>query len=128
MLRLTAAQLIARLNAHELSSSRAFSAVPEQSKRPTIEASDAPAPVRHFNTSRAHKAVNDGSTIDFAYLPSLATETEDDYGQVRVPIIPTNFNPDRTGVHAPEQEEVSAPHQSLSSAQPLPSLTSGPRS
>jgi hypothetical protein len=38
---------------------------------------------RHFNTSRAHKAVNDSSTVDFAYLPT-------DYSNPDLPPYMTN--------------------------------------
>lgn len=95
-------QLITRLNADELAHHRAFStaaAAAATASRPTVNtASNAPT-TRHFNTSRALKAVNDSSTIDFAYLP---TETEllgpnahntTAFETVRVPIIPTNFTP-----------------------------------
>jgi len=97
--------LISRLNAHELTTSRAFSSAVEQSRRPTVESKDGPAPVRHFNTSRTLKAVNDTSTIDFAFMPELADPDNMETTMVRVPIIPTNFSPPRTGVHAPEAEE-----------------------
>jgi hypothetical protein len=109
---LTRAKLISRLNAHELANSRAFSTAIDQSKRPSVASDTAPQTVRHFNTSRSLKAVNDSSTIDFAYLPNMAPDLIDDEGQVRVPIIPTNFSPPRTGAHAPEQEEVSWPTES----------------
>jgi len=85
-------ELVARLNAHELTTSRAFSSAVEQSKRPTAEsAADAPKPVRHFNTSRSLKAVNDTSTIDFAFFPELADPDNFEATQVRVPIIPTSW-------------------------------------
>ena len=102
--------MISRLNAHELSNSRAFSTAIEQSKRPTVESKETPAPVRHFNTSRSLKAVGDTSTIDFAYLPDIDPDNVDDFGQVRVPIIPTNFSPPKTGAHAPEEEVVRLPN------------------
>jgi len=100
------ADLVSRLNAHELSNSRAFSSAVEQSKRPTAESANAPKPVRHFNTSRTLKAVNDTSTIDFAFFPEFADPDNFEATQVRVPIIPTNFSPPRTGAHAPEEETV----------------------
>ena len=46
-------------------------------------------PSRHFNTSRSLKAVNDSSTIDFAYLPALFdTQLDDSHTEIRVPILP----------------------------------------
>ncbi|KAK3673700.1 hypothetical protein LTR78_006253 [Recurvomyces mirabilis] len=99
--------LMSRLNAHELANSRAFSTAVEQAKRPSAESKDAPTPTRHFNTSRTLKAVKDTSTIDFAYFPHVDPDTPlDDYSQMRVPIIPTNYTPNRTGAHAPEQETI----------------------
>lgn len=103
-------ELIARLSTHELISSRAFSSAVEQSKRPTAESGEvAAAPtqtVRHFNTSRSLKAVNDSSTIDFAYLPAIEPDDGQAADFLRVPIVPDNYNPPRTGAHAPEAETV----------------------
>ncbi|EMC97726.1 hypothetical protein BAUCODRAFT_33448 [Baudoinia panamericana UAMH 10762] len=98
--------LISRLNAHELANSRAFSTAIEQSRRPTAEAEGAPKAVRHFNVSRTLKTNNDTSTIDFAYFPDADPDNTDQLGQIRVPIIPTNMTPPRTGAHAPEVETV----------------------
>jgi hypothetical protein len=110
---LTKPQLISRLPADEITSSRAFSTAVEQSKRPTAteQKTDSPsAPVRHFNTSRALKSVNDSSTIDFAYLPDFDPDNVEASStlMMRVPIMPDNFSPVRTGAHAPEVETVSA--------------------
>lgn len=56
-------------------------------------------PTRHFNTSRANKAVNDSSTIDFAYLPKLF---EGDFvpqpAAIRVPILPHILSDDAEAV------------------------------
>lgn len=50
---------------------------------------------REFNTSRANKAVNDSSTIDFAYLPHLwEGEFLTRPAQVRVPILPSILSDD----------------------------------
>lgn len=105
--------MIARLNADELAHSRAFSTVAE--KRPTIEQSNdaSKAPIRHFNTSRELKQVNDTSTIDFAYLPDvLSPENVDIYSQVRVPILPDLDASSSTSYSnaALEPEEVVRPH------------------
>lgn len=84
----------------EHSHSRAFSSASEQPKRPSTTKPE-PKPVRHFNTSRSLKAVNDSSTIDFAYLPTSAFE--DSEAEVfRVPILPNNFT---TKVNTPEAAE-----------------------
>jgi hypothetical protein len=47
----------------------------DASKRPQASkpsSNDSAAPVREFNTSRVHKARQDSSTIDFAFLPDIA--------------------------------------------------------
>jgi len=85
----TKAELIDRLSAHELVNSHSFStAMNSESKRPSTSAPTSPLPVRHFNTSRTLKAVNDSSTIDFAYLPDFNPETEP-ASVLRVPLLPS---------------------------------------
>lgn len=61
--------------------------------------------MRHFNTSRTLKKVHDTSTIDFAFLPDIDPDNVEAF-EMRVPIIPTNFSPTRTGAHAHEVEEI----------------------
>ncbi|KAK2793535.1 hypothetical protein FQN52_001121 [Onygenales sp. PD_12] len=59
-------ELVDRLSNHDVLQSRAFSiAMRKIDSRPVNTGS----PSRNFNTSRAAKAVNDTSTIDFAYMP-----------------------------------------------------------
>lgn len=98
-------ELISRLSADEITRSRAFSTAVEQSKRPTTEQKNAEssAPVRHFNTSRALKTVNDSSTIDFAYLPDFDPDNSEASSalMMRVPILPDNSS---TSYIAPEAE------------------------
>ncbi|KAK3080809.1 hypothetical protein LTR53_020508, partial [Teratosphaeriaceae sp. CCFEE 6253] len=72
--------------------SRAFSTAIAQSQRPTAETASAPAPVRHFNTSRSLKSVGDTSTIDFAFFPSIDADV-DTTDHIRMPIIAANFSP-----------------------------------
>jgi hypothetical protein len=99
-------ELISRLSADDLAHSRAFSTAVNSSKRPSAESKTEEAkPVRHFNTSRALKANNDSSTIDFAYLPENIFDPENPEAAIRVPLLPTNFFPHRTGAHALEAEE-----------------------
>lgn len=92
-------QLTERLTADSLQA-RGFSSAVETSKqRPTAEGSAASSaqPTRHFNTSRTLKAVNDSSTIDFAYLPESTVEAE--ALNVRVPLLPDiNFNSPRAQI------------------------------
>jgi len=95
--------LMSRLSADDLSHSRAFSTAVDSIKRPTAEKTfeEVKPAVRHFNTSRALKANNDTSTIDFAFLPAFDADNQE-ASAIRVPLLPTNFFPPRTGAHAHE--------------------------
>ncbi|KAK4541235.1 hypothetical protein LTR36_008151 [Oleoguttula mirabilis] len=97
--------LMARLNAHELTTSRAFSSAIEQSKRPTTEQAGAPKAVRHFNTTRTLKANNDSSTMDFAFFPDADPDNTNASELMRVPIIATNLTRPTSARHAAEAEE-----------------------
>ncbi|KAI6889196.1 hypothetical protein KC360_g2661 [Hortaea werneckii] len=103
--------LISRITAHEVAHSRAFSSAVEQTKRPTPpkpqQQEISPSQmIRHFNTSRELKQPKDTSTMDFAYFPDLDPDNVDANLAMRVPIIPDNYSPPRTGAHAPEVEEM----------------------
>ncbi|RDW57021.1 uncharacterized protein DSM5745_11594 [Aspergillus mulundensis] len=79
----THAELVERLSNHDFLQSRAFSIAMRR-----INSSSKPdAPSRTFNTSRSLKAVNDSSTVDFAYMPSIA-ETNNASREMPVPILP----------------------------------------
>jgi len=104
-------QLMSRLSADDLTHSRAFTTAINATKRPIMEKSDESKPaVRHFNTSRALKANKDTSTIDFAYLPDNIFDPENPEAAIRVPLLPTNFSPSRTGAHAPEADDAVSFH------------------
>lgn len=97
---------MSRLSADDLTHSRAFSTAIMANKRPGGEKpADEAKAVRHFNTSRALKANNDSSTIDFAYLPENIFDPENPEAAIRVPLLPDNFSPSRTGAHAPEADD-----------------------
>lgn len=97
---------MSRLSADDLTHSRAFTTAVNASKRPSAETkADEGKAVRHFNTSRTLKANNDSSTIDFAYLPDNIFDPENPEAAIRVPLLPTNFFPARTGAHALEVED-----------------------
>lgn len=67
---------------------------------------------RQFNTSRSLKAVNDSSTIDFAYLPDFDPDAGVSAGPtVRVPLLPESLYPQstKTSYTKEEQEIVSCP-------------------
>ncbi|KAG9563297.1 hypothetical protein KCU77_g9865, partial [Aureobasidium melanogenum] len=93
--------LMGRLSADDLTHSRAFTTAVNTSKRPSAEQQDEVKAVRHFNTSRALKAVNDSSTIDFAYFPDFDPDNAE-ASAIRVPLLPNNFSPARTGAHSLE--------------------------
>lgn len=99
--RLMRLQLMGRLSADDLTHSRAFTTAVNTSKRPNAGKQDEVKAVRHFNTSRALKAVNDSSTIDFAYFPDFDPDNAES-SAIRVPLLPNNFSPARTGAHSPE--------------------------
>lgn len=97
---------MSRLSADDLTHSRAFTTAVNATRRPSAETKvDDAKPVRHFNTSRALKANNDSSTIDFAYLPENIFDPENPEAAIRVPLLPTNFFPSRTGAHVLESAD-----------------------
>ncbi|KAH8730211.1 hypothetical protein GQ44DRAFT_674086 [Phaeosphaeriaceae sp. PMI808] len=55
---------------------------------PVPDTTDTGKPVRLFNTSRSRKAVNDTSTIDFAFIPDFNPELSAAPSEFRVPILP----------------------------------------
>ena len=61
--------------------------------------------MRHFNTSRSLKAVNDSSTIDFAYIPDFDPDTRTAPTQIRVPIILSTVTSSATQAAAAEAEQ-----------------------
>lgn len=46
-----------------------------------------PSETRQFNTSRGSKAVNDSSTLDFVYMPSIASLESQTSAPQRIPIL-----------------------------------------
>jgi hypothetical protein len=73
---------------------------------------------RHFNTSRALKAVHDTSTIDFAYLPDFDPDSGMAPPTVRVPLLPPSLYPasTKTSYSKEEEEIVMKPEINLISA------------
>lgn len=61
--------------------------------------------MRHFNTSRSLKAVNDTSTIDFMYVPDFDPDAQTAPTQIRVPIILSTATSPATQAAAAEAEE-----------------------
>lgn len=95
---------MSRLSADDLTHSRAFSTAVDASKRPSAEQKDEVKAVRHFNTSRSLKAVNDSSTIDFAFMPDFDPDNSDAM-PIRVPLLHNNFSPVRTGAFGIEASD-----------------------
>ncbi|CAI6338631.1 unnamed protein product [Periconia digitata] len=86
-------ELVSRLSAHELANTRSFSSAVQNSKRIVPAVSETGKSVRHFNTSRSHKAVGDSSTIDFAFIPDFDPDTQSAPVEIRVPILPQTTIP-----------------------------------
>ncbi|KAF1814509.1 hypothetical protein P152DRAFT_393414 [Eremomyces bilateralis CBS 781.70] len=94
----------------------------EQSKqsKPARPAESSPAtsatPARHFNTSRALKAVNDTSPIDFAYLPEFDPDSQVTPVAVRVPLLPVGLYPNTSTYEDNTSESVMRPEIFTASA------------
>lgn len=79
-------ELVERLSNHDFLQSRAFSIAMKRINSSSL----ADAPTRSFNTSRSLKAVNDTSTVDFAYMPSISESSATT--DVPVPILSEIYN------------------------------------
>ncbi|KAL3481607.1 hypothetical protein BJX99DRAFT_253526 [Aspergillus californicus] len=82
----TQEELVERLSNHDFLQSRAFSIAMKRIN----SSSTSNTPSRLFNTSRSSKAVNDTSTVDFAYMPSIAESNTS--SEVPVPILSEIYN------------------------------------
>lgn len=83
-------ELVERLANHDFLQSRAFSIA---MRRINGSSTSEKTSGRQFNTSRAQKAVNDSSTVDFAYLPSLADiDPPAPRADLRIPVLPDAYN------------------------------------
>ncbi|MCJ1390057.1 hypothetical protein MMC18_002915 [Xylographa bjoerkii] len=90
-------------------------AVVQTPQEPKI-AESAPA-TRHFNTSRSLKAVNDSSTIDFAYMPQFTLGQTSPPEIMRIPLLPDNYDPPRrSAAHQEAMEPVIRPTIETASA------------
>ena len=84
----TQAELVERLANHDFLQSRAFSIAMRR-----INGSSQVDHARQFNTSRAQKAVNDSSTVDFVYMPSMADiDAPAPRPDPRIPILPDSYS------------------------------------
>lgn len=81
----TKSELIERLSNYDILQSRAFSIA----MRRINGGAFSETPSRQFNTSRAGKGVNDTSTVDFVYMPSmLEVEAPAQRPGPRIPVLP----------------------------------------
>jgi len=83
-----------------------------------IKIAESSAPVtRQFNTSRSLKAVNDSSTIDFAYMPQFTLGQTSPPEIMRIPLLPDNYEPPRRSIaHQEAMEPVIRPTIETASA------------
>ncbi|KAJ9156508.1 hypothetical protein NKR23_g852 [Pleurostoma richardsiae] len=100
----------------------------ESSRRMTTTTSHRPLPnpnrmniplMQTFHTSPRTAARLDTSAVDFAVLPSLDAASPEPQPALRVPLLPDNYSPDRTGF-APEVQDgpLPAPQISVVAASP----------
>ncbi|KAI9371550.1 hypothetical protein BJX61DRAFT_543560 [Aspergillus egyptiacus] len=83
----TQEELVERLSNYDFLQSRAFSIAMKR----ISSSSESETRSRQFNTSRSLKAVNDSSTVDFAYMPSIAAENNTS-SDIQVPILSEIYN------------------------------------
>jgi len=96
----TKAELVDRLAAHDMLSTHRDYHSMSTGHRPTT----ASAPVYHtipmmqgFQTSAPKQAVHDMSTIDFFFFPEIPADPPvNPFAKLRVPLLPDNYNPDRS--------------------------------
>ena len=72
---------------------------------------------RSFRTSSPQPAAHDTSTIDYFFMPDFhASAQEQPEAKIRVPLLPDNYNPDRSagGAHPIESQEISIPRPEIS--------------
>lgn len=79
--------------------------LPVSTQFPIPDTTDTGKIVRHFNTSRSMKAVNDSSTIDFMFIPDFDPDTRSAPVQIRVPILPWTDVSETTKASIAEPEQ-----------------------
>ena len=79
--------------------------------------SDTIVPLMRFRTSAPKQAARDSSTIDFFFLPNVPEPPPiNPFTKLRVPLLPDNYNPDRssTSAHAIEAPDEAVPRPEIS--------------
>ncbi|GAM38913.1 hypothetical protein TCE0_034f10030 [Talaromyces pinophilus] len=77
-------ELVDRLSNNDVLYTRAFNIAKSRINGSVF---GGPAETRSFNTSRASKSVNDSSTLDFVYMPSIASLEAESTPAQRIPIL-----------------------------------------
>jgi hypothetical protein len=117
------AELVDRLAAHDIVGSKIFHTMGnhrppmrQQSMIRTIPS------MQGFQTSAPKQAARDSSTIDFFFFPEVSEPEANPFGNIRVPLLPDNYNPNRGpgSAHAKEvlDEAVPGPQISIVAAHP----------
>lgn len=113
-------ELVDRLAAHDMLSTHRDYHNMSSGHRPTTPS----APVYHtiplmqgFQTSAPKQAINDMSTIDFFFFPEIPADPPlNPFAKLRVPLLPDNYNPDRSpnSPHAVETLDEALPKPEIS--------------
>ncbi|KAK0106991.1 hypothetical protein ONS95_003706 [Cadophora gregata] len=116
-------ELVDRLAAHDIVGSQTQAFHTTGMHRPTSTAVRTIPLMQGFRTSAPKQASRDNSTIDFFFFPEVPAEGPvNPFQKLRVPLLPDNYNPDRSpeSAHALEalDEAVPRPEISIMAAHP----------
>lgn len=113
------AELVDRLAAHDMLTTHRDYHSMSSGHRPTTPS----APVYHtipmmqgFQTSAPKQALHDMSTIDFFFFPEIPADPPlNPFAKLRVPLLPDNYNPDRSpdSAHAIETMDEALPRAEI---------------
>jgi len=112
-------ELVDRLTAHDVTSTKDFHS---GGHRPTSRVKTIPL-MQTFQTTAPKQTARDTSTIDFFFFPEVPEPPpENPFAQLRVPLLPDNYNPDRSAgsAHAVESfdEALARPEISVMASHP----------
>ncbi|KAL2073720.1 hypothetical protein VTL71DRAFT_11046 [Oculimacula yallundae] len=114
-------ELVDRLAAHDIIHSQSFHTTSQH--RPTAPVTKTIPLMQGFRTSSPKSAPHDTSTMDFVFFPAFQpAEPLNPFQKLRVPLLPDNYNPDRSpeSGHALESldQGVSKPEISIVASHP----------
>jgi len=113
------AELVDRLNAHDVTNRSHSTFSPH---RPAVPTHRIAPLMQGFTTTAPRKTRTDASTIDFMFLPSMSESSSASTFNIRVPLLPDNYTPDRSAnsVHAREAvaEAIPSPEIHVIAAHP----------